>query len=131
MNYLTITGNLGKDPVLTFSKDNKAIATLSLAVSQSTREGDKWKDGPTLWLKATYFGPIAERISDKYKKGDTLTISGKLVYEEYKTADGEERSGLKIIGNEIEKIDRAKEAPAAKSEKAPFWWVKNFGQAHK
>ena len=120
MNNLTITGNLGKDPVLTFTNDNKAVATFSIAVSQNVRQGDSWVDGPTLWLKVTFFGAIAERIVDRYKKGDTATVSGKLVYEEYKNADGEEKSGLKILGNEIEKVDRAKVEATAKPDKAPF-----------
>ena len=121
MNHLTITGNLGKDPLLSFTKDNKAISTLSIAVSQSKREGDKWVDGATLWLQVVFFGTQAEKVSNKYFKGDTVTVSGKLVYEEYKNADGEDKTSIRVLASDIEKVDRQKaEKSVATSEKVPF-----------
>jgi len=132
-NNLEITGNIGKDPKLTFTKtNNKAIASFSLAVSQSRKDGDTWIELKPLWLQVKFFGELAEKVCDTYAKGETVLITGKLAQSEYEL-NGEIKTSLDLIGNTIEKVERTTSAqfiPAEspspsnglpnQSEKAPF-----------
>jgi len=126
MNHWTITGNLGKDPVLKFTNLNKAVTSFSLAVGQRVKQDGEWVDSVTMWVQVTFFGEQAERVVERYVKGDTVTVAGRLTYEEYEK-DGVEKNLLKLIASEIEKVERPKksEAVAASSdfiqaESAPF-----------
>ncbi len=124
MNQITITGNLGKDPVLKFSKDNKAICNFSLAVGQRHRVNGEWVDGLTMWFQVTFFGGSAEKVVDRFVKGNTVTITGRLAQSQFTTDSGETRTSLDIIGTEIEKVERLSKddapAPSTQSEDAPF-----------
>jgi single-strand DNA-binding protein len=122
MNQITITGNLGKDPVLKFTKDN-----FSLAVGQRHRVNGEWVDGLTMWFQVTFFGGSAEKVVDRFVKGNTVTITGRLAQSQFTTDSGEVRTSLDIIGSEIEKVERVskdatEDAPATstQSEDAPF-----------
>ena len=127
MNQITITGNLGKDPVLKFTKDNKAICNFSLAVGQRHRVNGEWVDGLTMWFQVTFFGGSAEKVVDRFVKGNTVTITGRLAQSQFTTDNGEVRTSLDIIGTEIEKVERVskeltEDAPATlpQGEDAPF-----------
>ena len=124
MNYIVITGNLGNDPVLKFSKENKAIASFSLAVGQRTKDvGQQWIDNKPMWLQIKFFGIPAERAVDRFKKGDTVTVSGKLEESFYTTKDGEDKSGHEIIAFDIVKVERYTKLESADTnanQSAPF-----------
>jgi single-strand DNA-binding protein len=122
MNNLIVTGNLGKDPKLTFSKDGKAIASFSLAVSQRVKKDNEWVDGKPMWLQTKFFGGMAEKIADRYAVGDTVTVSGRLEQSWYTDKDtGEEKFSLDLICFDILKVERTKkdDAPASTGS-APF-----------
>ena len=126
-NNLEITGNIGRDPKLTFTKtNNKAIASFSLAVSQSRKDGDTWIELKPLWLQVKFFGELAEKICDTYAKGETVLITGKLTQSEYES-NGETKTSLDLIGNTIEKVERAEKSAdfipkdfPKQSEEVPF-----------
>jgi len=123
MNYTVITGNLGNDPVLKFSKENKAIASFSLAVGQRTKLNGQWEDGKPMWLQIKFFGIPAEKAVDRFKKGDTVTVSGKLEESFYTTKEGEEKSGHEIIAFDIVKVERYTKLESADTnanQSAPF-----------
>jgi|CryBogDrversion2_5_1035270.scaffolds.fasta_scaffold46711_1 single-strand DNA-binding protein len=122
MNNLVITGNLGADPKIRFSKDNKAIVTFSLAVGQRVKKDGEWTDGKTMWFQATFFGATHERLIDALKKGDTVCVTGRLGQSEYTPEGGETKSSLDIIGSDVVKVERIKKADNAvtQSEEAPF-----------
>ena len=122
MKNLVITGNLGQDPELKFPND-KAIAEFSLAVGQRIKKDGEWIDGKPMWLKVKFFGIPAEKVSDRYKKGDTVTVSGKMEQSFYTTKDGEERSSLEVIAFDIHKVERYAKLDNSDpngSDKAPF-----------
>ena len=123
MNYIIITGNLGNDPVLKFSKDNKALASFSLAVGQRVKENGEWIDAKTMWFQVKFFGVPAEKVVDRYKKGDTVTVSGRLEESFYTAKDGEEKSSKDIFAFDINKVERytkLENVDPAGTDKAPF-----------
>jgi single-strand DNA-binding protein len=126
MNNLVITGNLGKDPELKFSADGKAIASFSLAVGQRIKVDGAWTDGQAIWFQAKLFGPQAEKSIDRLRKGDTVSVSGRLGEAHWVTKDGTPASSLEIYVNEYHKVERAAKSdqemqePKAKDLGAPF-----------
>ena len=120
MNNLVITGNLGADPELKFSKTQNAIASFSLAVGQRRKVDNAWIDGETMWFRVTFFGAPAERVVDRYKKGDTVTVSGRLGQSVYTAKDLTVKSSLDIVGFDILKVERTPKSNAPADTGAPF-----------
>jgi single-strand DNA-binding protein len=110
MNNLIITGNLGKDPELKFTPDSKAVANFSLAVGQRLKVDGVWIDGPTMWLQVKLFGAQAERAVDRLRKGDTVTISGRLAESHWMTKEGGPASSLEIYVLDFNKVERMAKA---------------------
>lgn len=126
INNLIITGNLGKDPEIKFTPDGKAIGSFSLAVGQRMKKDNEWVDAPPMWLQVKFFGTQGEKIIDRFSKGDTVTVSGRLTQSHWTDKDGVEKVTLEVFGSDVVKIERQKSALAEESApvipigKAPF-----------
>lgn len=124
MNHIIITGNLGNDPKLAFTQDQKPIASFSIAVGQRIKTNGEWVDGKPIWFQAKFFGSPAEKAMDRYHKGDTVTLSGRIEETHYTTKEGEERTSLDIIVFDSHKVERIvkgfNDTPAAVTGGAPF-----------
>lgn len=125
MNNLIITGNLGKDPEIKFTPDGKAIGSFSMAVGQRVKADGVWIDGAPMWLQVKFFGVQGEKIIDRFAKGDTVTVSGRLVQSNWTTKEGTPATTLELFGSDAVKVERQKSneeapAPAVADTKAPF-----------
>jgi single-strand DNA-binding protein len=66
VNKVILLGNLGDKPIIKYTADGKAIATLSVATSKAwvdKQSGEKKEI--TQWHRVSLFGKLAE-IADKY-----------------------------------------------------------------
>lgn len=103
INTVTLVGRIGQDPDIRYSKDGKAVATLSLATSE------KWKDRntgqvqeSTDWHRVILFGRQAE-IADQYvKKGSLIGITGSIKYGKYTDKNGIERYTTEIRARDLQ-----------------------------
>ena len=126
MNSIIITGNLGKNPEIKFTPDGKAIGNFSMAVGQRVKADGVWIDGPTIWFQVKFFGIQAEKIVDRFSKGDTVTVSGRFGQSHWTTKDGTPATSLEIYGSDLIKVERQKAtqteeaAPVVADDKAPF-----------
>lgn len=124
MNQLTITGNLGKNPEIVWTKDGKAITNMSVAVRQRKKENGEWVDDKPMWLQVKFFGTLAERVVDQYHSGNLVTVQGRLQQTFYTAKDGTPASNLEVIANEIQPVERREKSDEPKQveqdTKAPF-----------
>ena len=93
MNTVIVTGNLGNDPEMFYTKDGGPIASFNLAVKSGK---DK-----TSWIKVTAFKKLAEICETYLHKGAKVIVNGSLDQEKWEK-DGENRSAIKIIAYTIE-----------------------------
>ena len=108
MNNLIVTGNLGKDlEPIKFSKEGKAICNLSLAVGQRLKVDGTWIDGPAIWFKVVLFGFQAEQATDRLRKGDTVSVSGRIAEEHWINKENNPATTLVIYANDFHKVERA------------------------
>lgn len=86
-------------PELRFTPAGKGVLELRVCATRRTKDkqtGEWADDGGALWLSATFWEAEAERLTDSLAKGDTVTIQGDLVMEEYQTRDGGQGSKLVV-----------------------------------
>ena len=82
MNRWTGTGHLTKDPKFLETESGTAICTLRLAVKRAGKQG---QDG---YFDVKCFDAQASACAQYLKAGREVAIDGRLLFEEYRTQDG-------------------------------------------
>jgi single-strand DNA-binding protein len=117
---IVIKGNLGTDPELKFTKNNKAFVSFSLAYTPRVKQGEVWIDGETIWFRAVQWGEKSEILMDNLSKGDSVLIQGSWKPSTYTTKEGVEKTGLELNVTEIGKIIKAGARAPKQTEAAPW-----------
>ena len=100
--FVTIAGNLTRDPELRFTQGGKAVCNLSVAVTPRRRDErtGQWEDGQTSFYNAGVWGPAAENTAESLAKGDRVLVTGRLVEREWEQ-EGQSRRRHEIVADEI------------------------------
>jgi single-strand DNA-binding protein len=106
INKVILIGNLGSDPEVKFMPSGDAVATLSLATSES------WKDKntgeqveKTEWHRVVMFKRLAEIAGEYLKKGSKVYIEGRLQTRKWQGQDGQDRYTTEIVANDLQMLD--------------------------
>ena len=92
MNHITIIGNLGQDPELSYTTNGKAKVKFSIA---DTREYNGEKE--TTWHRCVAWGKTAENVAATFSKGQRVMVTGRYKTDTYKTKAGEQKSVQEVL----------------------------------
>lgn len=118
INTITITGRITAKPevksVKVSKKEQKSVARFTIAVNKNV--------DTTFFFHVVAWGALAEALDNYVNKGDKITVSGYLAYDEWENDDGEKRSRIYIVAQSVEfmtKSEKGKNRPTkrAKSER--------------
>ncbi len=114
INRVIITGNLTRDPELRATPNGTSVLALGVAVNDRRKNPStgEWEDVPN-FIDVTVFGPRADALSRFLKKGSKVAIEGRLRWHQWETAQGEKRSKIEVVAEEIEFLSSRDGAPAA------------------
>jgi single-strand DNA-binding protein len=100
---ITVIGNLTSDPELRFTPSGSAVANFTVASTPRTfdRQSNEWKDGETLFLRASVWREAAENVAESLTKGMRVIASGRLKSRSYETKEGEKRTVIELEVDEI------------------------------
>ena len=65
----------------------------------------EWETIKTNWVPVVAFGPLAARAKKALKKGDRVSIQGRLNVDEFEDKNGEKRTSFSIIASDLEKSE--------------------------
>lgn len=121
INRVNITGNLTRDPELRATAGGTQILAFGVAVNDRRKnpQTSAWEDVPN-FVDCIVFGSRAEAVSRFITKGSKVAIEGKLRYSSWETKDGDRRSKLEVIVDEIDFMSRQGQqvtSPAAEAAK--------------
>ena len=113
INRVCVTGNLTRDPELRATQSGSQVLSFGIAVNdrRKNQQTGEWEDYPN-FVDCTMFGTRAEAVSRFLAKGNKVAIEGKLRYSSWER-DGERRSKLEVIVDEIEFMSRRDEQGGA------------------
>src|SRR4051812_8118697 len=98
----TLIGNLGSDPELRYSASGSPFLRFNLASNYRTRDaGGEFQD-KTEWIRVTVFGQRADTLSQYLKKGSRVYVEGRLEARPWTDQQGQIRSGLEVLANEVQ-----------------------------
>ena len=101
-NNVTVVGNLTRDPELRFTNAGRPQCQFGLAVNRrwQNHQTQEWEEA-TSFFDVVIWGDMAENVSDSLSKGDRVVVDGRLEQRSWETQDGEKRTKVEIIADEV------------------------------
>lgn len=97
---ITLTGNATADAELKFLQSGAAVANFTVAVTPRVKQGDQWTDGQAAFYRVAAWKQLGENVADSVKKGDRVTVVGRLTPREYEH-NGEKRTSLDVNADSV------------------------------
>jgi single-strand DNA-binding protein len=118
LNKVFLMGNLTRDPELRYTPSGASVCTFGLAVNRrfKTKQGDNRDE--TLFVDVTTWAKQAELCSQYLSKGRPVFVEGRLRLESWTGNDGQKRSKMGVVAQNIQFLGgpgggaAATEAPA-------------------
>ena len=102
-NTVTIIGNCTRDPELRYTNSGMQVVGFGVAINQRRRNNEtgQWEDGETSYFDITCFRELAENVAESVSKGTRVIVTGTLRQRSWETPDGDKRSKIEIIADEV------------------------------
>jgi len=99
---VTIVGNLTRDPELRFTPSGAPVTTFGVAVNRrwQNRDSQQWEES-TSFFNVTCWRDLAQNVGESLEKGSRVLVSGRLDQRSWETQDGERRSVVEIVADEV------------------------------
>lgn len=100
-NNVTITGNAGGPPELRFTPSGQAVANFGVAVNRRWKDKqDEWQE-QTSWIDVVAWGELGENAAECVQKGMRVTVNGRLDQRSWETQEGDKRSKIEIVADDV------------------------------
>lgn len=101
-NAVHVTGNAGREPELRFTPSGQAVANFGIAVNRrwQNRQTQEWEEA-TSWFDVTCWGQLAENVSETVGRGTRVTVTGRLDQRSWENQEGEKRSKVEIVADDV------------------------------
>lgn len=83
LNRATLMGRMGGDPEVRFTPAGKAVASFSVATTESWKDAQGQKQERTDWHDVTAWGKTAEWIGENVHKGSLVYVEGRMQTEKW------------------------------------------------
>lgn len=120
LNKITLSGNLGADAELRYTKSGNPVVSFSLAVNERTPNGDGTWGEYTNWPDCVMFGKRAEALAPWLRKGTKISLLGRIHTRSYQK-DGQsiKRWEVRVDDVELMQYKRDAQSPAPANADAP------------
>ena len=101
-NNVSIVGNVTRDPELRFTPSGQATANFGIAVNRrwQNRSTNEWEEQVS-YFNVVCWRELAENAAESLHKGARVMVSGRLEQRSWETPDGQKRSVVDIIADEV------------------------------
>jgi single-strand DNA-binding protein len=119
-NNIDLVGNLTRDPELRYTPGGMPVATFGLAVNlrRQNRQTNEWEDRPSFFDIVCY-GSLGENVSESLGRGSRVMVVGRLEQRSWETQDGDKRSKIEVIADEVGPSLRWATADVTKNDRRP------------
>jgi single-strand DNA-binding protein len=117
-NSVTLIGNVTRDPELRFTPSGQATATFGLAVNRrwQNRQTQEWEEA-TSFFDIVCWREMAENASESIGRGSRVIVTGRLEQRSWETQEGEKRSKVEVVADEVGPSLRWATAQVTKNER--------------
>lgn len=100
MNTVQIMGNLARDPEVRYTNTGKAVATFTVAASNTYIDSNNETKEQTAFINCVAWGKLGESVGN-LRKGNRAFVEGRLQTRSYETQDGQKRYVTEVVANFI------------------------------
>jgi single-strand DNA-binding protein len=117
-NNVVLVGNVTRDPELRFTPSGQATASFGLAVNRrwQNRQTQEWEEA-TSFFDVVCWREMAENVSESVTKGARIIVTGRLEQRSWETPDGDKRSKIEVVADELGPSLRWATAQVMKNER--------------
>ena len=115
-NTVTVVGNITRDPELRFTPGGAAVANFGLAWNRKGRDGEEIVS----FFDITAWNQLAENASESLTKGMRVVVYGRLDQRSWETQDGDRRSKVEIVADDIAPSLKWATAEVRRNERREF-----------
>jgi single-strand DNA-binding protein len=101
-NNVTLIGNVTRDPELRFTASGQQLAQFGLAVNRrwQNKQSNEWEEDVS-FFDVVCWRDLAENVSESVAKGTRVIVSGRMEQRSWESQDGDKRSKVEVIADEI------------------------------
>lgn len=100
VNKVILVGNLGQDPEIRYMPNGGAVASISLATSESWRDKQTGENREVIeWHRVVLFGKLAEVAGEYLRKGSQVYIEGQLRTRKWQDQSGQDKYRTEVVVN--------------------------------
>jgi len=115
---VTIVGNVTRDPEMRYTPGGAAKATFGVAVNRrwQNRQTQEWEEQVS-FFNVVCWREQAENVCESVGKGSRVIVTGRLEQRSWETDNGEKRSTVEIVADEVGPSLRWASATITKNER--------------
>jgi len=104
VNKVILVGHLGRDPEVRYTEDDKTIANVSIATSETWKDKSGEKQEKTEWHRVAFFGKLADVVGQYLVKGSQVYVEGRLQTRKWQDKDGQDRYTTEIVADRMQML---------------------------
>ena len=108
LNKTMLIGNLTRDVELKYIPSGAAVANFGLAINRQYKNSDGEKVEEVCFIDIVAWNRLAEVAGEYLLKGSPVFIEGRLQMDSWEQGDGQKRSKLKVVAQNIQFLSGGK-----------------------
>ena len=116
-NSITLVGNLTRDPELRYTQGGRAVANFGMAVNRRYQMNGEWQE-ETSFFNVVAWAELGENAAASLSKGSRTIVFGRLQQREYENREGEKRSMVEVVADDIGPSLRWAQATVERNERS-------------
>ena len=103
INKVCLSGNLTRDAELRSTQSGLSVLNFGISVNDRVKnqQTGEWTDRPN-FVDCVLFGKRADSLANILRKGSKIALEGKLRYSSWENDQGQKRSKLEVLVDEVE-----------------------------
>ena len=119
LNKVFLMGNLTRDPELRYIPSGTAVASFTVASNRTYTSSAGEKKEEVCFMRIVAWARQAELCGEYLKKGSPVFVEGRLQSRNWETPDGQKRSTIEVVAQNVQFLGRAtRPADAVRSKDA-------------
>ena len=113
VNKVILLGNLGRDPEVRYTPSGDAVASMSIATTESWKDKSGQRQEKTEWHNVVMYRRLAEIAGEYLKKGSQVYIEGRLQTRKWQDKQGNDRYTTEISADHLQMLGQRDSGGAA------------------
>jgi single-strand DNA-binding protein len=107
VNQITIVGNVGSAPELSYGQNNNPFCRFSVAVNEQWKTDGEKRERVT-WFPVIVFNGLAENCANIIERGRLLAVQGRVQTREYEDREGTKHQVMQVVADRVTFLGAAK-----------------------